>query len=186
MVKCLKCHTVYPVGRWIGNAAEDGHWATVFARLRIPNEGPKGGYKDHGVHAFICPLRTIDGGVCKGVEIRDCGYKVGLNGVDNGAIAFHGVRIPRENLLDRFAQVRQQDTLAGCVAYVAVPTGDSALARAVHFDVTSLLSVGSHSQETVLAMGSRVACALKCVVCVLMNTSMSAYSVVRGWKGAGG
>ena len=92
--------------RWIGNAAEDGKWATVFARLRIPNEGPKGGFKDHGVHAFICPIRNDDGSVCTGVEIRDCGYKVGLNGVDNGAIAFHGVRIPRENLLDRFAQVR--------------------------------------------------------------------------------
>jgi acyl-CoA oxidase len=92
--------------RWIGNAAEDGQWATVFARLRIPNEGPKGGFKDHGVHAFICPLRDASGSVCKGVEIRDCGYKVGLNGVDNGAIAFHGVRVPRENLLDRFAQAR--------------------------------------------------------------------------------
>lgn len=93
--------------RWIGNAAEDGQWATVFARLRIPNEGPKhpAGYKDHGVHAFICQIRTPAGELCSGVEIRDCGYKVGLNGVDNGAIAFHGVRVPRENLLDRFAQV---------------------------------------------------------------------------------
>lgn len=99
--------------RWIGNAAEDGRWATVFARLRIPNEGPKGGYKDHGVHAFVCPLRTPDGAICKGVEIRDCGYKVGLNGVDNGAIAFHAVRVPRENLLDRFAQVCHA---SGCVA----------------------------------------------------------------------
>lgn len=80
----------------------------MFARLRIPNEVTKhspGGYKDHGVHAFICQIRNSDGTTCKGVEIRDCGYKVGLNGVDNGAIAFHGVRIPREHLLDRFAQV---------------------------------------------------------------------------------
>ena len=66
---------------WIGNAAEDGQWATVFARLRIPTEGAKGGVKDHGVHAFICPLRNEDGSLVSGVEIRDCGYKVGLNGV---------------------------------------------------------------------------------------------------------
>jgi acyl-CoA oxidase len=65
---------------WIGNAAEDGQWATVFARLRIPTEGAKGGVKDHGVHAFICPLRHADGSLVNGVEIRDCGYKVGLNG----------------------------------------------------------------------------------------------------------
>lgn len=29
--------------------------------------------------------------------------QVGLNGVDNGAIRFTSVRVPRENLLDRFA-----------------------------------------------------------------------------------
>lgn len=31
--------------------------------------------------------------------------QVGLNGVDNGSLRFSGVRIPRENLLDRFGQV---------------------------------------------------------------------------------
>lgn len=31
--------------------------------------------------------------------------QVGLNGVDNGAIRFTHVRVPRENLLDRFASV---------------------------------------------------------------------------------
>ena len=37
-----------------------------------------------------------------GIEIRDCGYKVGLNGVDNGVLRFQNVRIPRDNLLNRF------------------------------------------------------------------------------------
>jgi acyl-CoA oxidase len=90
---------------WIGNAAEDGRAATVFARLRVPAPDGSGTIDDHGVHAFIVPLRD-DAGVClPGVEIHDCGYKVGLNGVDNGAIRFTHVRIPRENLLDRFASV---------------------------------------------------------------------------------
>jgi acyl-CoA oxidase len=40
-----------------------------------------------------------------GVRIEDSGPKMGLNGVDNGRIWFNQVRIPRENLLDRFAQV---------------------------------------------------------------------------------
>ncbi|GLC47166.1 hypothetical protein PLESTB_001388100 [Pleodorina starrii] len=90
---------------WIGNAAEDGRAATVFARLKVPD--PNGGPKlvDHGVHAFVVPLRDESGNLLPGVEIRDCGYKVGLNGIDNGAIRFTHVRVPRGNLLDRFASV---------------------------------------------------------------------------------
>ena len=45
--------------------------------------------------------------VLPGVEIRDCGYKCGLNGVDNGAIRFTHVRIPRWHLLDRHARVER-------------------------------------------------------------------------------
>lgn len=59
-----------------GNAAEDGRAATVFARLKVPD--PNGGPKlvDHGVHAFVVPLRDANGNCLPGVEIRDCGYKV--------------------------------------------------------------------------------------------------------------
>lgn len=80
---------------------------TVFARLQIPKPGDPSKIDDHGVHAFVCPLRDpVTKQVLPGIDVRDCGYKVGLNGVDNGAISFHGVRIPRDNLLDKFAQVR--------------------------------------------------------------------------------
>ncbi len=40
-----------------------------------------------------------------GIEIGDCGLKIGWNGVDNAWIKFNHVRIPRENLLNRFADV---------------------------------------------------------------------------------
>lgn len=90
---------------WIGNAAEDGRAATVFARLKVPSPDASGVLDDHGVHAFVVPLRDDDGKCLPGVEIHDCGYKVGLNGVDNGAIRFTQVRVPRDNLLDRFASV---------------------------------------------------------------------------------
>eukprot|EP00178_Gracilaria_changii_P022334 TRINITY_DN6626_c0_g1_i1.p2 TRINITY_DN6626_c0_g1~~TRINITY_DN6626_c0_g1_i1.p2 ORF type:complete len:102 (+),score=3.53 TRINITY_DN6626_c0_g1_i1:161-466(+) len=33
------------------------------------------------------------------------GYKLGLNGVDNAALKFHNVRIPRENMLNRYCDV---------------------------------------------------------------------------------
>lgn len=98
---------------WIGNAAEDGQAATVFARLKIP-QGKEGGGTltliDHGVHAFVVPIRDGrpgPGNTLPGVEVMDCGYKVGLQGVDNGALRFKGARVPRENLLDRFARVER-------------------------------------------------------------------------------
>lgn len=33
------------------------------------------------------------------------GYKMGLNGVDNAKLTFDNVRVPRENLLNRFSDV---------------------------------------------------------------------------------
>lgn len=94
---------------WIGNAAEDGRAATVFAQLEASGEA-------RGVHAFVVPLRGPDGAVLPGVTIRDCGQKVGLNGVDNGAIQFQNVRIPRDNLLDRFASVAPDGSYSSPVA----------------------------------------------------------------------
>lgn len=86
---------------WIGNAARDGRMATVFAQLHL-------GDAQHGVHAFLVPIRDESGETLPGVRIEDSGYKLGLNGVDNGRIWFDGVRIPREHLLDRFAQVNAE------------------------------------------------------------------------------
>ncbi len=101
---------------YIGNAAEHGRVATVFARLRVParREDPHpaanggfrpGGIDDHGVHALLVPIRDASGASLPGVTIEDCGPKEGLNGVDNGRIWFDDVRVPRDALLDRFAQV---------------------------------------------------------------------------------
>jgi acyl-CoA oxidase len=83
---------------WIGNAAAHGRLATVFAQLHTQGEA-------HGVHGFLVPIRREDGTPRPRVRIEDCGEKMGLNGVDNGRLWFDHVRIPRENLLDRFATV---------------------------------------------------------------------------------
>jgi acyl-CoA oxidase len=66
------------LGRWIGNAAEDGRAATVFARLKIPSPDGSGTVVDHGVHAIVVPLRDAAGRTLPGIEIKDCGYKVGM------------------------------------------------------------------------------------------------------------
>lgn len=83
---------------YIGNAAAHGRLATYFAQLVV-------GQEQHGVHAFLVPIRNADGSLCQGVSIEDNGVKMGLNGVDNGSIALDHVRIPRENLLNRFGDV---------------------------------------------------------------------------------
>lgn len=41
------------------------------------------------------------------VEINDMGFKISLNGIDNGALKFHNVRIPRENLMNRYCDVTE-------------------------------------------------------------------------------
>jgi acyl-CoA oxidase len=88
----------YARKEYIGNAARHGQMATVFAKLMLDG-------KDYGVSAFVVPLRDKTGTLLKGVTIKDCGRKMGLNGVDNGVIYFNNVVIPKENMLDKFAGV---------------------------------------------------------------------------------
>ncbi|MFI5659905.1 acyl-CoA dehydrogenase [Streptomyces sp. NPDC051684] len=82
---------------YIGNAARHAELAVVFAQLEVDG-------KKEGVHAFVVPIR-VDGRPAPGVRIEDAGRKMGLNGVDNGRLWFDGVRVPREALLNRFADV---------------------------------------------------------------------------------
>lgn len=82
---------------YIGNAARHAELAVVFAQLEVDG-------RSQGVHAFVVPIR-VGGEPAPGVRIEDDGRKMGLNGVDNGRIWFDGVRVPREALLNRFADV---------------------------------------------------------------------------------
>jgi acyl-CoA oxidase len=94
---------------YIGNAARDGRLAVVFAQLVTGGE-------HHGVHALVVPIRDEGGRPCPGVWIEDCGHKGGLNGVDNGRLAFDGVRVPREALLDRYGSVAEDGTYSSPIS----------------------------------------------------------------------
>ncbi|GMF16413.1 unnamed protein product [Phytophthora fragariaefolia] len=87
---------------WIGGAGQTATHTVCFARLVLPKDGGA----DHGVQSFIVPLRDVQThDPLPGVSIGDMGSKMGLQGVDNGWIQFDHVRIPRANMLRRYAQV---------------------------------------------------------------------------------
>jgi len=88
---------------YIGGAAQTARVAAVFAQLIT-------GGKGHGVHCFVVPIRDDEGDDLPGVTTSDCHYKGGLPGVDNGRIMFDHVRIPRENLLNKYADVAPDGT----------------------------------------------------------------------------
>ncbi|WP_460775544.1 acyl-CoA dehydrogenase family protein [Microbacterium sp. GXF7504] len=83
---------------YLGNAAVHGRAATVFAQLIT-------GGVNYGVHCFFVPIRDEEGNFLPGVGGEDDGVKGGLNGIDNGRLHFDQVRVPRENLLNRYGDV---------------------------------------------------------------------------------
>ena len=64
-------------------------------------------YFASGIHGFLVPIRDKDLKVLPGVTIHDMGHKMGLNGVDNAKFYFDKVRVPRENLLNKFSDVSE-------------------------------------------------------------------------------
>ncbi|MGY2126904.1 acyl-CoA dehydrogenase family protein [Blastococcus sp. SYSU DS0617] len=103
-------HTPHQAARkdYIGNAAKDGRMAVVFAQLITQG-------KNHGVHAWLVPIRDADGTPCPGVTIGDDGPKAGLAGVDNGRLSFDHVTVPRDMLLDRYGQVAEDGTYTSSI-----------------------------------------------------------------------
>ena len=77
--------------------------AAVFAQLIVGGE-------ERGVHCVLVPIRDDDGAALPGVRIEDCGQKLGLDGVDNGRLWFDQVRVPRANLLNKYAEIRDDGT----------------------------------------------------------------------------
>lgn len=85
---------------YIGNALH-AQMASVFAQLIVNG-------KNEGVHAILVPLRNNKHELLPGVTVEDNGYKLGLNGVDNGKIWFNQVSVPRENLLNKYGDISSE------------------------------------------------------------------------------
>lgn len=84
---------------WIGNAAHTANMAVIAANLIVKGV-------DYGIHLFLVEIRDrVTHDLIPGVTVGDCGDKMGLNGVDNGFIAFRGLRVSRDALLNRITDV---------------------------------------------------------------------------------
>ncbi|KAI9491673.1 acyl-CoA dehydrogenase/oxidase [Zychaea mexicana] len=86
---------------WIGGLGVASTHSVLQAQLII-----KG--KNYGPHIFIVPVRSpIDYKPVKGVSVGDIGPKAygGFSTTDNGYAMFAHVRIPRDNMLMKFAKV---------------------------------------------------------------------------------
>ena len=82
---------------YIGNALH-GRLAVVFCQLMVDTI-------NHGIHAVVVPYRDDAGKLLNGIRVEDCGYKMGLNGIDNGRLWFENVIVPKENLLNKYGDI---------------------------------------------------------------------------------
>jgi len=85
---------------WITNGAVHAKHIVVFAQLSVGGE-------ERGIHGILVRIRDEDLNIMPNVRVEDMGHKMGLNGVDNAKLFFDNVRVPRENLLNRYSDVEK-------------------------------------------------------------------------------
>jgi len=68
---------------------------------------------DYGVCPFIVQIRDMDTHKwMKGIECGDMGPKLGYHAKDNGWLQMNKVRIPRENMLQKFISVDKEGAVS--------------------------------------------------------------------------
>ncbi|KAM4664617.1 peroxisomal acyl-coenzyme A oxidase 1 isoform 1-T1 [Discoglossus pictus] len=100
----LNSPTVSSIKWWPGGLGKTSNHAVVLAQLYTQGECK-------GLHAFIVPIRQMGTHEpLPGVVVGDIGPKFGFDETDNGFLKFDHFRIPRENMLMKYAQVEPDGT----------------------------------------------------------------------------
>ncbi|KAM9597481.1 peroxisomal acyl-coenzyme A oxidase 1 isoform 4-T5 [Trichechus inunguis] len=100
----LNSPTVTSVKWWPGGLGKTSNHAIVLAQLFTQGKG-------YGLHAFIVPIREIGThNPLPGITVGDIGPKFGYDEMDNGYLKMDNYRIPRENMLMKYAQVKPDGT----------------------------------------------------------------------------
>ncbi|KAK5645188.1 hypothetical protein RI129_006488 [Pyrocoelia pectoralis] len=98
---------------WISNGKVATH-IVLYAQLITTDN------INHGLHAFVVEIRNpLTLLPYPGIIITDLGEKNGLESLDNGLIMFNNYRIPKDNLLNRLADVSDDGTY---IPHVTDPT----------------------------------------------------------------
>ncbi|XP_033230589.1 peroxisomal acyl-coenzyme A oxidase 3-like [Belonocnema kinseyi] len=88
---------------WSALLGKTATHALLYANLITPDN------VNHGLHPFIVPIRDPQTFLpLPGTTIGDMGEKIGLNGIDNGFMMFKNYSLPRENLLNKVADVTKE------------------------------------------------------------------------------
>ena len=83
------------------------NYALVLARIKIPDTD--GTINDYGLGMFLVQCRSLTTHrFMPGIKSGEIGYKFGNNSKDNGWMTFDQVRIPKENMLSRFATIDEE------------------------------------------------------------------------------
>jgi len=104
-------HTPHPLAQkyWITNGAVHAKHAVVMAQLFVKGV-------NQGIHAIMVRLRDDELKTIPGVTIEDMGHRMGLNGVDNAKLTFDHVRVPRENLLNKYSDITPEGEFVTSIA----------------------------------------------------------------------
>ncbi|KAB5584460.1 hypothetical protein PHYPO_G00107780 [Pangasianodon hypophthalmus] len=147
----LNSPTVTSIKWWPGGLGKTSNHAIVLAQLYTQG-------KCHGLHAFIVPIRCMKTHQpLPGVVVGDIGPKFGFHEVDNGFLKLDNIRIPRENMLMKYAKVQPDgmyvkppsDKLTyGTMVFIrAMIVGESAMALSKSCTIAIRYSAVRHQSE---------------------------------------
>ncbi|KAL1921131.1 uncharacterized protein VTP21DRAFT_10847 [Calcarisporiella thermophila] len=90
--------TLRSIKWWPGSLGKVATHAMVYAQLLIDG-------KEYGVHPFVVQIRDENHHPLPGIELGDLGPKLGDHANDTGYMVMTDVRIPREFMMGRYAEV---------------------------------------------------------------------------------
>ncbi|XP_066470200.1 peroxisomal acyl-coenzyme A oxidase 1 isoform X1 [Tiliqua scincoides] len=147
----LNSPTVSSIKWWPGGLGKTSNHAIVLAQLYTQG-------KCHGLHAFIVPIRQLGTHEpLPGISVGDIGPKFGYDEMDNGYLKMDNFRIPRENMLMKYAQVEPDGTYVkplsdkltyGTMVFIrSLIVGDSARSLARACTIAIRYSAVRHQSE---------------------------------------